>query len=330
MNTLHENCGGIIIRWGGRRRRCGRCKATWSMWKRRRGRRRKRVAVTLVHQYVRRELPSLSIAAQKRAQSKDQLQRSLKQSREFFVTDTQWPTIYSGNRLIVIADAVMVHAEKRIYTFYLLLLRPVDGNRAIITKPYIQEGKESWQGWQYAFQELPREVHHSITALICDGHRGLYSVARQNKWHIQLCIFHILAKIQGRRSRWAYSRHRGEGSQLYQLLKTVLTSISEQEVLSALLGLAEVRAKTKSPQLKRYLSGFEKSYHLYRTYLIHPELHLPRTSNSAEALIRMIRALLSRAHGFRTKDSLIQWIEALLKSKQTIACNGFLPTELIR
>lgn len=311
------------MRWGKRRRRCGRCKVTWSMWKRRRGRKRKRTRTALIHQYVQREMPPLSIAAQQRAQSEDQLQRALKQSVDHFLLLTPWPAIDTRVPLIAVADAVMVHVEKRIYTFYLVLIRSVDGDHAVITKPYIQEGKESWHGWHHTFHALPQEVHRSIVALVCDGHRGLYSVARRNKWHIQFCIFHILAKIQGRRSRWAYSRHQGEGVQLYQLLKTVLTNTAEREVSRALAELAEVRAKTQSSQLKRYLSGFEKSYRLYRTYLIHPELHLPRTSNSAETLIRMIRTLLSRAHGFRTKNSLIHWIEALLKSRKTITCNGF-------
>lgn len=323
MTTLHENCGGSIIRWGGRRRRCGRCGATRSMWKRRRGRKRQRVLRALVHKYVQREMPPLSIAARQRTQSKHQLQRALKHSVEYFLLHTPWPAISTKTVIIAVADAVMVHVEKRIYTFYLILLRPVDDNRAVITKPYIQEGKESWHGWQKAFQTLSPEVHRLIVALVCDGHRGLYSVAQRNSWYIQFCIFHILAKIQGRRSRWAHSRHQGEGTRLYQVLKSVLTSTSEQEVSCALNELKELQMHTCSPQLKGYLSGFIKRHHLYRTYLIHPELHLPRTSNSAEALIRIIRTLLSRAHGFRTKDSLMHWIEALLKSRKTIACNGF-------
>lgn len=330
MTTLHENCGGIIIRWGGRRRRCRKCGLTKSVWKRRRGRRRKRTARALAQKYVQREIPPLSIAARQRAQSEDKLQRSLKRSVEYFIAHTPWPDIPLTTPLIAVADAVILHVEKRIYTFYLVLLRSVDGNRAIITKPYIQEGKESWLGWQRAFNMLPPEVHRLIVALVCDGHKGLYSVARRNKWKIQLCIFHILAKIQGRRSRWAYSRHREEGTRLYQLLKKALTSISQQNVSDALIELEELRIQTRSPQLKGYLSGFIKRHRLYRTYLIHPELHLPRTSNSTESLIRMIRKLLSRTHGFRTKDSLIHWIEVLLKSKQTMACNGFSPTELTR
>lgn len=330
MRTQHENCGGIIIRWGKRRRRCSQCNTTWSMWKRRRGRKRKRIRKNLVHKYVERKLPSLSIAAGYRGQSLDQLQRALKRSREHFVANTSWPAIDTTIPLIAIADAAILHIEKRVYTYYLILVRPRDGNRATITRPYFQEGRESWEGWQEAFAVLSPDIRHAICALVCDGHRGLHSVAVRNNWHIQLCIFHILAKIQGRRSRWTHSRHRKEGVRLHQLLMSVLTSTSQYAVSYALIELKKLRIHTHSPQLKTYLSGFLKSYLLYRTYLIYPELHLPRTSNSAEALIGMIRTFLGRAHGFRTQHSSRQWVEALLKSKQTIACNGFSPTELLR
>lgn len=135
MTTLHENCGGNIIRWGGRRRRCGRCDKTWSLWKRRRSRKRNRTVTALAHKYVQREIPPLSIAARQRAKSENQLQRVLKQSAEHFLLHTPWPVISTTTPSIAVADAVMVYAEKRIYTFYLILLRPIDDHRAVITKP---------------------------------------------------------------------------------------------------------------------------------------------------------------------------------------------------
>lgn len=330
MKTLHENCGGKVIKWSRRRRRCVSCSTTWSAWKRKRGRKRKRFPSMLAYKYLKREIPSLSVIAHKHHLSKDHYQRTLQRSLQHFLRHTSWPTIPSGVPLVAIADAMMARVEKRIFTFYLILLRPHKKHRAIITAPYVKEGKESWQGWQEAFARLSPKALKAVVALVCDGHRGLYSVALHKKWLIQFCVFHIIAKIQGRRSRWTRSRHRQEGERFYQLLGVVLTNTSETKVLTALDGLANIREHTHSPQLKRYLSGLIRNRRLYRTYLLYPDLHLPRTSNSAEALIQIIRTLLNRAHGFRTVPALTRWVYALLKLKQTIACNGFSPTELTR
>ena len=105
-------------------------------------------------------------------------------------------------------------------------------------------------------------------------------------------------------------------------VRTVVTSREPEEVELALEKLDTFRMCTRSSQLTRYLSGFIRYHALYRTYLTHPELHLPRTSNTAESLVRIIRKLLGRAHGFRTRSSLTRWIGALVKERQTMTCNS--------
>ena len=80
--------------------------------------------------------------------------------------------------------------------------------------------------------------------------------------------------------------------------------------------------ETSSRVLRSVLSGFLTHYRDYRTYLVYPELYLPRTSNTAESLIGMIRSLCYRARGFRTIHALRAWIEALIKHRRTVRCNG--------
>ena len=114
------------------------------------------------------------------------------------------------------------------YTFYFILLRALKDNKAIITKLYVKQGSESWLGWQETFSQLPRPVLGSILALVSDGNAGLISAAKQNHWLIQRRHFHLIARIQGRRSRWIRSKRRELGQRLYFLAREVLTNPDEK------------------------------------------------------------------------------------------------------
>lgn len=310
------------MKWGGRRRRCARCGQTVSRWARRRGRKRKRGSVLAAQRYLRGESASCAAIARMRLHPADAIERSVRRSRDQFLARAPWPSVPVSVPLIAIADAMMVNTEKRVSVVYLILVRPVAADRAIIMPPLIQDGKESWQGWQDAFAALPADIRRRIAALVCDGHRGLYSVALRYGWRIQFCIFHLIAKIRGRRSQSRYGRHREEGTSVMARVRAVLTSAREEDAMAALGDIAAFRASTNSPQLKRYLSGFIRHHRLYRTHLMYPELRLPRTSNTAESLVRIVRKMLGRAHGFRTRSSLTQWVSALIKERQTMMCNS--------
>jgi len=334
MKNLHAKspcCREKIIRFGSRRRQCVSCRKTWRIRQKKKGRKTNRPVIDLVEKYLRGEIPPLYRAARCQNRfSEAQLQRRLKKSLERFVLKTPWPGFEYNHSFIVIADAMMIKIQSEIYAFYFMLFRPTNSNQAIIAKPYIQKGKESWLGWHRAFTALNPKIIKQTRALVSDGHSGLLSAAKLNDWIIQRCNFHIIAKIQGRRSRWLRSRNKEEGERLYALVNGVLTDKSETKVRAALRELQNHIFETKSAQLKRYLSGFIKHSSEYRSYLRYPELNLPRTSNSAEVMVRHIRKLCNRAHGFRTIKSLTLWVGGLIKHRQTITCNGNLPTKLTR
>lgn len=330
MNTLHEKsprCEGKVRRFGGRRRQCATCGNTWRVWKKKRGRKRKRASSEFAKKYLRRE--TLSLYAMARTQQKDEslLKIRMRHSLARFLEETPWPKIPPDAPLVVIADAMIITLNRRTYTFYSILVKPLSSAKAIITEPYIKEGPESYLGWQEAFAKLPRTTFESICALVSDGHRGLVYLARNMLWVHQRCIFHLIAHVQGRRSRWTRSRHRAEGETLYALVKEIVSNPSEEAVRVALLQLVQLKDDTDSSILKKIISGFVRYHREYRTYLYYPELELPRTSNSAESVIGSIRQLLNRAHGFRTISSLTRWVHALLKLKQTVTCNGYLSTK---
>lgn len=312
MNTLHEKsscCGGTVRRYGGRRRQCGVCRKTWRSWQRGRGRKKKRLSI----------LPALRYLKGGTAPT-----RILQPSATRFVSVTPWPIVPKEESLIAVADAFRQWIEGHLLSVYLITLRPVQNSWAIIIPPHFAEGKESWAEWQVAFARISPEILGSIRALVCDGHPGLIAAAKRLKWLIQRCNFHIIAKLQGRRSRWRWSRHRAAGERLFSLVRTVLTSTSSVEIQTALKGLRTTGAATKSTQLRVYLSGFLTHYREYRTYLAYPELALPRTTNTVESLIAGIRSLARKARGFRTQRSFKLWIAAFLKYKKRMRCNGAL------
>jgi len=341
MKYLHAKspcCHGKTIKYGGRRRQCVLCKKTWRIRKKKRGRNTKRKSLNLFLKYLKREIPSLYVLSRikqkskskNRKKSEDQLQREVKYGLNKFLNNNSWPKIPTRRKLITIADAMVETISKKTYAFYFILLKTVKSNKAIIVKPYIKLGNESWLGWQEAFYQLPESVLTSIKALVGDGSSGLMSIAKRRKWIIQRCHFHLLARIQGRRSRWARSRHRELGERLYFLAKEIITNPDEAVINHCLKELEIIKTNTGSQILRKYLSGFIKNYKEYRTYLYYPELNLPLTSNTAESLISDIRNLFNRAHGFRTIHSSILWINALLKYKKFATCNGKLPTKLTR
>ena len=325
MNTLHEKspcCRAIVRRFGGRRRQCSVCWKTWRVCQRGRGRTRQRISATLIVRYLRREIPSRYAQARFSGISISTLRDRLIRSRDIFLARTPWPTISNDQPLIVIADAMVETFHSGTCTLYIILLRAVSSDEAVITEPLILTGTETREGWQEAFERLPKTARNAILALVCDGNRGLLAVARSHSWIVQRCHFHLLAAIQGRRSRWTRSRHRVMGEQLYQLVRHVITTPDQDTIMRCLTKLEVIGWDTRSLVLRKVLSGFLTSYMDYRTYLTHTHLRLPTTSNAVESLIGSIRDLCYRARGFRTAESLICWVHALLKLKRTIKCNG--------
>lgn len=157
---------------------------------------------------------------------------------------------------------------------------------------------------------------------MADGHKGLVNKAKSRNWLLQRCHFHLIAAIQGRRSRWHDSRHRKEGEYLYRLVSGILTT-QDQTTLARLVNEVELIGwQTKSNQLRKVLSGFVNHVDDYRTYLKYPEFNLPRTSNTAEAFFSLAERLCQRARGFSSIASLDRWMAALVRHRRVITCNG--------
>jgi len=326
MKKLHEKspcCQGRIRRFGKRRRQCSVCKKTWRVWRRKRGKKKSRTSSDFFLRYLDHQIPSLHGLAKIRKLPESTIRYRLKASRQKFVTKTPWPRLPQNEPSLVIADAAIQFVEGSFWTFYFILIRRVNDDFAYPAPPYIRKGSEVATGWYEAFNLLPDGVKGSISALICDGHGGLTSLGKRQNWIVQRCHFHLIARIQSRRSKWRSSRHRTEGKMIYELVKKVLTVKRKKSIPKYLSKIKQLALMpSNSFELKTTLLGFTKHYQDYRSYIGYPKLHLPRTTNAIESVIGSIRNICHRAKGFRTLNSLENWIIAFLKTKQKFKCRG--------
>lgn len=313
-------CRGGIRRFGGRRRQCIECKKTWRVWKAKQGRRRLRISSDIAHRFVlHRSLPTRAPRSGV-FQSRNERQYRLACARRRCVMTCPWPYVEKAGQLIAVADALVKYAAGAWHTWYFILVRAVNANEAVILPPYHRRGTETSTGWREAFEAVDVFTRNRIVALVSDGHRGLTYEAKRRGWLIQRCHFHLISRIQSRRSKWKTSQHYEEGMRLFILVKRVLTEKDEPNLQQAINELKEAGRQTPSRDLRSTLLGFVNSYREFRTYLHHPHFGLPTTNNTAEAMIGLVEEASSRARGFARVATIHEWIVCVVKTRKTIRC----------
>jgi len=325
MKTLHEKspcCDEVVYVHGRKRRKCRECGKTWSVWKRARGRKIKRVQRDLASRYVAREV--LPMRVERRNQTRNQRQYALEKSRRWFAVHAPWPEIPDGP-LVVIADGLVKYLDRHWHTWYFILVRSTRSDRAVILPSYHQEGTEIISGWRRAFENVPKNTRERIVALVSDGHRGLVDKANEEGWLIQRCHFHVLKRLQSQRSRWRKGRHQEEAEKIYACVSALLTETDEGKLDRNLRHLTTLKNNTTSREVHKVLRGFLRNYQDYRTYLNYPELNLPATNNTSETLVGLVERLAQQARGFRNPDTFNEWICVLFKTKKFIYCRAKRP-----
>lgn len=302
---------------------CVQCKKTWTVRPKRRGRKAKRVTATPIKRYLNHERVPLARERRGATVSASRSAR-LRKERDEFNKKQVWHPVPDGP-LILIADAIVKYRKGSWHTWFFMFLRAVESEDAIILPPYYAGGREVCSEWCSALETIHPDTLKRVKALVSDGHRGLMSFALWHDWLVQRCHIHLIMAIQARRSRWSMGRKRSEGEEIFMLTNCVLKNPCREEARRALSRIEEIGWTSKSKMLKKVLQGFVTSAEDYRTYLNHPELNLPTTSNTAESLNALVDDFCSRARGFRTVASLNAWIIALCKERGTIKCRGKYP-----
>lgn len=324
MKKLHEKspcCGENIWRLNEKRRQCSKCKKTWRVWKKQRGRKTKRQSFEMLFKYLKNENGSMAFQAKKKGLDPSTIHRRMAKIIEKFNRETPWPEIPDGE-LIAVADAMIEFIDKIPHVVYFVLLRSVSKTDAIVTSFAIVKGiGEGSYGWELAFNQIPQDVKIRIKALVCDGVHALARIAFYEGWILQKCQFHLRAKI----IRYCSPRKSGKqpkfAKELLKLTNIILTTKKEESLNRAIIRLTILKQKISAKSFRTIISGFIKNYEDYRTYLKYPELNLPNTSNSIECFIGQIRNLQRKAKGFRSEKSLKNWIETYCKFKKKVTCN---------
>jgi len=225
--------------------------------------------------------------------------------------------------LIAVIDGWWVSCAGQPFTLYIVLLRPVAGQHATVMEPLLLPGRESEEGWAQALAALPLKAQHQIVAVVCDGAVVLWPLIRSRGWLLQRCHFHLLASIRNYISAGWRSRKRNLGKSIFNTVQTTLRTNAPDELVVLRLRLLRLIRQVKNWKLRSRLNGFLRNLEDHHTYLRHPELHIPTTTNAAECVCGLVSDTIHRTRGFSTPESLHRWITVQIRLMKPVRCNGF-------
>lgn len=317
MNKLHEKspcCQAKIYKIGDKRKKCSECGKTWTNWKKKRGRKAKRVDSSLIEKVLGAGERTTHIASRSNSISRSGLCHRLNK----LILKTERTNKYPSGWLIILADGVRFFLEQKYWTLYVLAVRSQMGGKAYLLDPILLPGKESLRGWKMAFETIPDNISNRILALVSDGFRGVDGLARKYGWICQRCHFHLIAQLQVRLGFWKNMPDHPIRKEIYGLVCKLLKTINNESKYS--LELYELINSPKCPHYYLRLGNeFLRRLTEFRNYLNHPELNLPHTTNCMESFNNIIR---DRCKYQRTSKSLQARAVALTRTKFSINCNN--------
>lgn len=323
MATKHAKspcCSALVRRFGNRRRQCKRCKRTWSIRKKRRGRKRKRIATALLT----RILIERHTIAQERKRSR--LSRGGLAVRYGKAMRAIVAEPYPIERLprgpyILVGDGLWFRFKHTDWVMYLMAVKPAPDTRAYFLDPVLLAGRERYDGWRQAVAAIPPHVKKRIHAFVSDGFRGSQLLAQTHEWIHQRCHFHLLAALVRGKGRKRY-RVRSDDlrTHLLEATKILLSSTNITALQRARKTIHSFINRSKCPRyIRKQALEFLEREHDFRIYLRYPKLHLPTTTNAIESTGRIMRLATRTA---RTPHSLLLRAIAFLRLKSFIICNG--------
>jgi len=326
MNFKHVKspcCGAKSRRFGGRRRQCTKCKKTWSIRPKKRGRPQHRLALNRLDKVFLQNF-SLKQLFTKRSQVKLPAYRyRFRQRLGKFLSAPHNPNIPEG-RLILIADGIWFRFEGKPWVLYLAALKSCSGKSAFFLKPFLFPGKEGGSKWQIVFSEIPEEIRRRTCALVVDNLNGMQMIARDNNWLLQLCHFHMLIKLKVCRKRIQRKLKGGSiREEIFDLVSYAMRARDPQK-LNAALNRLEVLSKgdLATKRIRATIRDFLDCFDYYRTYLNYPNLELPTTTNTMESMWAVLRTMLRHSRAGSNPKSLLMWAEGLIRVKGSLACNS--------
>lgn len=297
------------------------CGATWSIRRKRRGPKSKRQSSRFASAVLQAK-SSLRGIAGNRQKNKGLITGRFHRSVQGWLRQNHPAKPFSrGMSLILVADGLWFFFQNVRYTCFIVLVRSVKERIARLRGLVLLPGEETETNWRSAFsQSLAKQEVKQIKAIVADGSHGLTTIARESDWRYQRCHFHLLKDLQA-----VCGRRRGKTSWLRQgafhLVRANLNSPDERKANLLKQQLIRLIAHPDCPKtVRKKIGGFLAHYQKFRTCYDYPELNIPSTSNSAEAVGRLVRDEMSRMRGLRTPESLRYWLNIILRKNKTVKC----------
>jgi len=242
--------------------------------------------------------------------------------RRFLLRPSGRP-IPTGN-LVLLVDGLWFRFRQRPWVLYLMAIKPCGADYALFLDPVLCAGRENVLIWSILIEGIPVELRRRIRGLVTDNLRGMKSLARHHGWVLQLCHFHLISQLQGRRGRNKKTlKGRSIREMLYQLTRQALElpdGLTLQRTLKRLR--LTVERPLPARKMRMAVRQFLRDLDHYRAYQTAPELRLPTTTNTVECMGHMIRDRLRRARHLRSPSALLTWVTAWLRVRPQVTCNG--------
>lgn len=323
MMNKHANspcCGAGVCRYGSRRRQCRRCKKTWRIRPKKRGRNRLRLSDNLLASVFDRGRPIAQLKTEYPHLSVSAIQKRM---HTVVVAEAAKPRVHPRtlDAPVLVMDGIWYEFKGTYWILYLFLLKKKDGT-AYVLDPVMVQGKESLAHWQRALRTIPSHLKKHIRVVVSDNFRSSVVVARKAKWLHQLCHFHLIAELRRKRGQRKKKTISAQAlrEEIYQSIRAVLCVHSQKEVARLIKRLRILAEDASCPvRLSFTVREFVRRHSLYRTYLDHPEYDIPTTTNAVESFNKLIR---KHTRYLRTPRAVQLWATVFVRRRKTIACNG--------
>jgi len=226
--------------------------------------------------------------------------------------------------LILILDGLYFRFQGKDWVLYVMAVKPCQQNRAIFLDPVLQPGRENMQGWSHAFTTIPRSIHKRIRASVSDEIAGIIKLGTAQGWIVQLCHFHLISRLQNCRGRRNHRLHgRPLREALYQLARQALALPDGPRLRTVLTQLkCRVRQATRLRVMRMMVREFLRRIDHFRAYRKYPNLSLPTTTGTVEAMNRRVRDLMRQTRSISSPEALLKWATALIRTRPIVTCNG--------
>ena len=322
MATQHAKspcCRGSIHHFGKRRRQCNVCKCTWSIRKKCRGRKRKRIAAPLLNRILIERHTIIQEQRRTRLSKSGIASRYVKAMRA--VVARHPPKRLPSGPYALLGDGLYFKFKRREWVMYLMAIKPARSHKAYFLDPVLLEGRECYERWVKAVAPIPPNVKSRVHTFVSDGFRGSQLLSEQNRWFHQRCHFHLLAAlVRGKGKRRYRIRSSNLRNKILEATRLILGSRNGHVLKQARKIIrALITRPVCPPYIRKQALEFLEREQDFQAYLRYPSLHLPTTTSAIESTGRMVRRATRTV---RTPQSLLLRATAFLRLKRYVICNG--------